>query len=113
MKSALRLRRPADFAAVRADGRRLWHPSLALAFHANGLARNRYGFVIGKRLGMAVVRNRIKRRLRAAMYQMHDRLLQGYDIVVTARPMALAQPFHELKRILNALLLRARLIKES
>jgi len=109
MKSALRLRHRADFAGVRAGGRKYRHSALALALRANGLSHNRYGFVTGKWLGTAVLRNRTKRRLRAAICQKHACLRQGYDIVVTARPMAAAQPFDELQRILNELFLQAEL----
>ncbi len=113
MKSALRLRRPSDFAGVQAHGKSYRHPALTLAFRANGWSHNRYGFVTSRRLGTATARNRIKRRLRAAMGQAHSCLLPGYDIVVIARPAALAQPFNELQRILNKLLSQARLIEES
>ena len=113
MKSALRLRRPADFADIWAHGRFYRHSALVLALRANGLSHNRYGFVTGKRLGTAVVRNRAKRRLRAAIGQLHVGLLPGYDIVVIARPMVLTQPFNELLRILNGLFLQAQLIEES
>ena len=113
MKSALRLRRPSDFADVQAHGRFYRHPAMTLAFRANGWPHNRYGFVTSRRLGTAVARNRAKRRLRAAIGQAHACLLPGYDIVVIARPGALAQPFDELQRILNKLLLQAKLIEES
>ena len=62
---ALRLRSPADFAAVRAQGRTLHFPSLALGWRAIELPHNQYGFVVGKRVGKAVTRNLVKRRLRA------------------------------------------------
>lgn len=113
MKAALRLRRPADFADVRTHGRFYRHSALVLALRANGLSHNRYGFVTGKWIGTAVVRNRAKRRLRAAIGQLHAGLLPGYDIVVIARLMVLTQPFNELLRILNELFSRAHLIEES
>ena len=111
VKSALRLRRFADFAAVHSDGRFYRHRALTLACRANGLPHNRYGIVAGRRLGIAVVRNRVKRRLRAAIYQMHAGLRPGYDVVVIARPIAREQPFDELKRILSGLFMQAKLIE--
>ena len=111
MKSALRLRRPADFARVKRHGGGQRHPVMALSVCANRLTRNRYGIVVGKHIGVAVVRNRIKRRLRAALTRLHLSLRQGYDIVVTARRGLAAQPFSELCRILYQLLRRAQLIE--
>ncbi len=109
MKAALRLRRSADFARVRRRGRLYRQPTLLLRVCANSLPHNRYGIVTSKRLGNAVQRNRCKRRLRAALWQLHGRLRQGFDIVVIARGGAAAQPFAELLRILKWLLAQAQL----
>ncbi|MYD08932.1 MAG: ribonuclease P protein component [Chloroflexi bacterium] len=111
MKSALRLRRSADFAHVRRNGRWQRHPALALGVNANELLYNRYGIVTGKRIGVAVVRNRCKRRLAAALVSLHPALRQGYDIVVIARQSMIEQPFGELQRILRQLFARAKLLE--
>lgn len=113
MKSALRLRRSTDFARVRRQGRFYKHSSLRLNFVENELPYNRYGFVTSKKLGNAVIRNRTKRRLREATYQLHPRLHQGYDIVVTARPSVVEQPFSRLLRILERLYHQARLMRDE
>ena len=109
MKSALRLRSSADFARVRRRGRLYRHSLLMLGVCANGLTHNRYGIVTSRRLGIAVVRNRSKRRLRAALCQLHCGLRQGYDIVVIARPRMTAQPWSALLRSLGEMFARARL----
>lgn len=75
----------------------------------NSLSHNRYGFVTSKKVGNAVVRNQTKRRLREATYQLHPHLLQGYDIVVIARPAIVEQPFSQLLRILDEMYRRASL----
>ena len=112
MKSALRLRRPADFARLRRCGKAQRHRSLLISVCANQLLRNRYGIVTG-RLGGAVERNRLKRRLRAILVELHPRLRQGFDIVIVARRGVESQPFSELKRILSELCRRARLFETS
>ena len=111
MKSALRLRRSADFARVRRSGSMHRHPAMAVGVCANEFAYNRYGVVTGKRVGIAVVRNRCKRRLLAALAQLHPKLRQGFDIVVIARRRLAVQPFSEMQRILHELFTRARLIE--
>ena len=111
MKSALRLRRPADFARVRRSGGMHRHPAMAIGVCANELLHNRYGVVTGKRIGVAVIRNRCKRRIMAALDTLHPALRQGYDIVVIARQSLVEQPFSELQRILQGLFRRARLIE--
>lgn len=90
------LTRREDFVEVLRDGRRVRHPLLVLGFRPNGLPQNRYGFAIGKRVGNAVTRNLVRRRLREIMRALP--LAAGYDIVVTARTEAATASFDELRR---------------
>jgi ribonuclease P protein component len=113
MKSALRLRRSTDFARVRRQGKFYKHSSLLLSIVKNDLLHNRYGFVTSKKLGNAVIRNRTKRRLREATYQLHPRLVQGFDVVVIARPSIIKQPLSQLLRILEKQYHQARLIRDE
>ena len=67
----------------------------------------RFGFTVTKKLGNAVVRNRIRRRLRAAVGLLEPgRARPGYDYVVIAREAALVRPFAALKIDLDAALAR-------
>ena len=84
---------------------------MAIGVCANDLLHNRYGVVTGRRIGIAVVRNRCKRRLVAALVALHPALRQGYDIVVIARQSMIEQPFSDLQRILRELFTRAKLIE--
>jgi len=111
MRAAHRLRQSRDFARVRGEGKVYRHPVMLLSLRDNNLPGNRYGFVVGKRVGAAVSRNRCKRRLRALIDGIHDCLGQGYDIVIVAKPAILRQPYSELRRIVNVLFQRARLLK--
>lgn len=77
------------------------------------MAHNRYGIVAGRRLGMAVERNRIKRRLRALLVALHKDLRQGFDIVLLPRRAVLQQPFSELQRIIRRMFLQARLVESG
>ena len=76
---------------------------------ANEQALTRYAFAISRRVGNAVVRNRIKRRLREILRQ--SGLTEGYDIVIVARPSAAETDFQTLKTELTTLLKRARMLK--
>jgi len=113
MKSGLRLRRSSDFEAIRQSGQVCKHFVLVLNYAENNLLHNRYGIVVSKRVGSAVVRNLIKRRLREALYQIHPRLKQGYDVIVIARPVIVEQPFEKLLRILVRLFNKAKLIEDN
>ena len=109
MRTGLRLRRPADYARVKRLGTVYRHPGLLIGVCENQQSSNRYGIVTSRQLGKAVVRNKCKRRLRSILVNLHDGLNQGFDVVVVAKPAIVRQPFGELHRILNGLLLQAQL----
>ena len=62
----------------------------------NRLGKNRVGITVSKKLGGAVVRNRVRRRLREVYRLNESRFLPGYDIVVVARSRAVEASFQEL-----------------
>jgi ribonuclease P protein component len=69
----------------------------------------RYAFAVPKRVGSAVVRNRVRRRLREILRQLP--LKEGSDLVITVRPAAAQADFPSLKAELSLLLKRARLLE--
>lgn len=64
----------------------------------------RFGFVVGKKVGNSVVRNRIRRRMRAAAYALVREGLSGYDVVlrgIAASPEATVSDFErDLRRVI-------------
>ena len=72
---------------------------------------SRYGFSVTKNIGKAVVRNRIRRLLREISRITHVK--PGWDIVFIARPAAVTADYHELRKSVETLLLRAHLINKD
>jgi ribonuclease P protein component len=70
----------------------------------------RIGFSVSRRVGGAVVRNRVKRRLRELMRRKLARIAPGYDLVITARPGAADARMETLEQEVARLLARARLL---
>ncbi len=62
----------------------------------NKLGRNRVGITAGKKLGHAVVRNRIKRRIREVYRLNEASLTPGWDIVIVARSRCTDAPFEKM-----------------
>ncbi len=73
----------------------------------------RVGFAVSKRVGHAVVRNTVKRRLREATRSLLPHIVGGHDVVVIARPGLAAVPFGELHAALELTLRRARLLQTA
>ena len=64
----------------------------------NGTKRNRIGLTVGAKLGHAVERNRLRRRLRE-IYRLHEtQFVRGVDIVVVARSRAMQADYRQLER---------------
>jgi ribonuclease P protein component len=106
MTKIARLKRRAEFLAVAASGRRYVAPGLILQAAPCGDAiRPRVGFTASKRVGIAVVRNRARRRLRAAAQSVIGRHgAPRHDYVLIARPATLTRPFGDLLGDLEAAL---------
>ena len=80
------LSRPGDFARFAEGGIARSHPLLVGRFVRNDLDQTRFGLATGKRLGGAVVRNRVRRRIREALRAMAPSFQPGWDVLIIARP---------------------------
>jgi ribonuclease P protein component len=110
MRRAHRLRRAADFQRVRAQRRSWGHPLLVLYVAPNDVQTTRLGISVGRRVGNAVVRNRVKRRVREAVRHRHAELAPGHDLVFIARAPAATAEWPALRDAAEDLLRRARLL---
>ncbi len=69
---------------------------LVLYARRNRTATNRVGITVSKKLGHAVVRNRIRRRLREVYRLNEEKFQPGWDIVVVVRSRAIGADFEKL-----------------
>jgi len=111
MRKKHRLRANADFQRLRRNGRTLLHPLVVISLLPNGLEHSRFGFSIGKRIGKAVQRNRIKRRMREAVRGklQKGKIAAGWDVVFIARRPIRDASYHQVDEAIGLLLRRAGL----
>jgi ribonuclease P protein component len=102
-----------DFRRLYRRGKSCAAPHLAIYCRPNGTQTNRLGITTGTKVGKAVVRNRIRRRVRA-IYRLHETELKaGYDIVIVARVRAASATYRQLERDLLQLAKRMDLLREG
>ena len=91
------LKKNNDFRRLYAKGKSAASSFLVMYCRKNGSNRNRIGYTVGTKVGKAVVRNRIRRRLRE-IYRLHEEDFQrGYDIIVVARVRSKYASYGELE----------------
>ena len=80
------LSRPREFAAFEGAGTTRSNQLLTARFLRTDLGKTRFGLATGRKLGTAVVRNRVRRRLRGALRVMAPSFQPGWDVLIIARP---------------------------
>jgi ribonuclease P protein component len=102
----VRLVRRGEFDAVYRAGKRRSSSYFTVFYRANELPQSRFGFSIKKELGSAVVRNRMRRRLREMVRCRRTEIPVGWDIVIHPKSAATKAAFAaltaELLRLLKA-----------
>ena len=109
MRNEQRLRRRRDFTRAYRKSRANGNQLLVLRVLPGDNQATRFGFVVGKVVGNAVVRNRVKRRLRAIAGSLDA--VQGLDVVVGARKPAADATYQSLHHAFIALMERSRAIR--
>ena len=113
MKTTAPLKENNLFRRAYSRGKTAANSCLALYIRRNGQKSNRLGLTISTKVGGAVVRNRIRRRLRE-IYRLHeDRLVLGRDVVIVALVRAASSDYHQLERSFLKLADKLGLLKKE
>jgi ribonuclease P protein component len=101
-----RLRTRADFDRVFRRGARREGRLFTLIVAPNGRPLDRLGLAVGRRVGPAVVRNRVRRLLRESFRLLPPAERPGLDLVIVAKPALAGRAFAEVERDLRERLRR-------
>jgi len=89
MKNTISLKLNGDFRRLYSKGKKAAGAYVAVYMSRNRLGINRLGLTASTSLGHAVVRNRVKRLMRAAYTNVEERIGCGYDFVLVGRTRAI------------------------
>ena len=87
-----------EFRRLYAKGRSAVSPTLVIYMRRTKRSVNRVGFTVTVKIGKAVVRNRVRRRLREIYRLNETKLLRGIDMIVVARGRSTSATYWELER---------------
>ena len=90
------LKKNSDFRRLYSKGKSTVNPYLVVYCRRNRGDENRLGYTVSTKLGHAVVRNRVRRRLREIYRLNSPALKKGWDIVVVARAKCVGAEYEKL-----------------
>lgn len=96
-----------DFAAIQGAGTYVSTALLSARFLRTDLEVTRFGLSTGRRLGGAVVRNRVRRRIREVLRVMAPSFQPGWDVLIIARPAIVSADHDALVGALQRTLVRS------
>ncbi len=112
MKRRFRLTRSTDFKRVRRSGKSYAHPLIVLIALPNDTGELHIGVTASQQIGNAVVRNRVRRRLKACFDEMLPKIQTGWNLVAVARQPIVTAQYNEIRSGIATMLKRAGLLVE-
>ncbi len=111
MKRQERITMPRQYAEVYGKGKSYPSELIVLRTLPNNLEYSRYGLSVSRKVGNAVIRNKLKRRLR----EIHkiESIMPGWDIVYILRPASAEASFDSLKKSVETLLTKADILERE
>ena len=107
------LKKNSDFRRLYSRGKSAVTPYMVVYCRRNKEHGNRLGYTVSTKLGHAVVRNRVRRRLREIYRLNSHKLFPGYDIVIVARTRCVEGDYWKMEKAFLSACEKLGLIKES
>lgn len=105
------LRNTRQFNFVYKRGKSIVNRYVVMYYVKNNLDTNKVGFSVSKKVGKAVVRNRVKRLVKESFRLNSENVKLGYDIVFVARVRLNNSNFNEVEKAVKQCLKNAKLLK--
>jgi len=118
VKREFRLRKTKDIQRLRSEGKAFSNRYLVLLVReqpgdgdfSQEVSPTRVGVITGKRIGNAVTRNKVKRRIQAVITQLYAALPTQYDFLLLARKPIVGASYQEIELAVISLLQRAKFL---
>jgi len=112
LKKQYRIKKNKEFQEIFKTGKSIANRELVIYYRKKTDQKHfRVGISVGKKIGNAVTRNRIKRYIRECFVQLKHHLKAEYDIIIIARNRSVHLPFHRLCKSLQHVLRKGNLLR--
>lgn len=109
MTNIIVIKKNEHFQMIFERGHSMYGKYLVVYFLQNDLAVCRFGFCVGKKIGNAVIRNRVKRLFREAVRQLPTYQMKSLDILLVAKQAILKADLSDIIKELNHFCNKARI----
>lgn len=113
MRPEVTVKENREFRRIYRKGRSAVSPCMVVYCQKNKQGRSRLGVTVSTKLGHAVVRNRVRRRLREIYRLNLNGMEPGYDVILVARVRAAHTTYQKLEREYLSLLKKLSLLREE
>ena len=113
MDPAVTVKENYEFRRIYRKGKSAVSPQLVIYCQRNRRGHSRLGVSVSTKLACAVVRNRVRRRIREIYRLNKAKMLPGYDLIVVARVRAVETDYQKLDRTYLRLLEQLDLLRED
>ena len=110
MKFTTPLRKNHEFKRLYNKGKSAAAQCVVVYCRRNGMPGNRFGVTVSTKLGGAVQRNRVRRRLKEIYRLNEGKLLPGYDVLIVARMRSRFAGFREIESSVLSLFKKLKLM---
>ena len=113
MKKENRLKKRKQFNWTFKNGDSVKEKDFVLVYTSSWAKDYKVGFSVTKKVGKAVVRNKIRRRLKSAVEKYKNFILPKHTLIFVAKPTAVDVVYKDIELQVESLLKKAKLFKES
>lgn len=113
MKASVTVKENYEFRRIYHKGKSAVSPYLVVYCQKNRSGENRLGVTVSKKLGHAVVRNRVRRRIREIYRLNREQMKQGWDVIVVGRGRSVDGSYEKMNEAYLACLRQLHLLQED
>ncbi len=112
MNDTISIKKNVQFKSIYKRGKCIVNKLLVIYIIKNRLPINKLGIVVNKKVGNAVVRNRVRRLIKENYRLKENQISKGYDIIFVSRVRAKDATYNEVDKAMKHLLKKAGLIDD-